>query len=268
METKIPTKEISTICDRMAQLVEEAVGLKPETPWLKKIVTNHSIRKKEIKADKFTFSGGVADCIYYPENYIPGQFGDIGVELGRAIRKTAFFDGALTIRPQETIRATVVGAGNHSMELSGSTITYTEDDFPLRDIPIVKLKLENMDDLVTLPENMKKQISIYQSGNGKQEFAIAFSGISNPSFIEIEKITETLCKGYDEEIQKGSRLIIIIEADIAKAVGLSLKRKVNGKCKIICIDSIHAEEGDYIDIGKPMTAGRVLPVVVKTLIFI
>ena len=36
---------------------------------------------------------------------------------------------------------------------------------------------------------------------------------------------------------------------------------------VVCIDGIHAQGGDYIDIGEPLANGRVVPVVTKTLIF-
>ena len=39
------------------------------------------------------------------------------------------------------------------------------------------------------------------------------------------------------------------------------------KRQVVAIDSIHVEDGEYVDMGKPMMNGMVIPVVVKTLIF-
>ena len=60
-------------------------------------------------------------------------------------------------------------------------------------------------------------------------------------------------------------MIFILENDFAKALGQTIRMITGGKEKVICIDGIRAEDGDYIDIGKPI--GDVLPVVVKTLVF-
>ena len=37
--------------------------------------------------------------------------------------------------------------------------------------------------------------------------------------------------------------------------------------KIICIDGIYCESGDFVDLGEPIVSGKVIPVIVKTLIF-
>ena len=36
---------------------------------------------------------------------------------------------------------------------------------------------------------------------------------------------------------------------------------------VICIDSVQVEQNDFVDMGKPLVDGLVIPVVVKTLIF-
>lgn len=263
----IKEEQIEKICDRMAELIEEAVGFRNKTMWVSEMKTNHGLKIRDYRNAIFTFSGGVADCIYHPEKYVCGQFGDIGVALGKAIRKSIFFSYVKTIVPQETIRATVVGAGNHSMELSGSTITYTEDDFPQQDIPVIKVKLQSMDDVTDVPEKIRNQMRILKDGNEVENIAVAFEGFPNPDFYQVEQIADSICKGLQEEINNKKRLIIIVEVDFGKALGLAINRRVRGKSKIICIDNVHVEEGDYIDIGKPVANGRVLPVIVKTLIF-
>ena len=36
---------------------------------------------------------------------------------------------------------------------------------------------------------------------------------------------------------------------------------------VVALDSIHVEQNDYMDLGRPLMDGLVVPVVVKTLIF-
>ena len=64
---------------------------------------------------------------------------DIGIILGRAIRQSKIFEQKKVIESAETIRATVVGAGSHTTEVSGSTITYISKTLPIRNIPVLKL---------------------------------------------------------------------------------------------------------------------------------
>ena len=47
------------------------------------------------------------------------------------------------LQSNETIRATVVGAGSHTAEISGSTIAYREQILPIKNIPILKLAKED-----------------------------------------------------------------------------------------------------------------------------
>ena len=122
----------------MVKLLEESVGLRPPGDFYDIIVTN-----KGLKLDRtipcISFSGGVADYIYQEAADNVFQFGDVGILLGRAIASSLMTQQMTVARAAETIRATVVGAGSHTTEISGSTITYTEESFPIKNIPILKL---------------------------------------------------------------------------------------------------------------------------------
>ena len=77
-------------------------------------------------------------------------------------------------------------------------------------------------------------------------------------------MADAVCAGAEGSDQ--SVLIIITEADIGKALGQALKRRIKNR-DFICVDGISCSDGDFIDIGEPLAHGKVLPVIVKTLIF-
>jgi len=71
----------------------------------------------------------------------------------------------------------------------------------------------------------------------------------------------------NEILELNSPLIIIVENDIAKVLGQTLKAQLGYKKDVVCIDSVMVENGDYIDIGNSIANGKVVPVIVKTLLF-
>ncbi len=202
------------------------------------------------------FSGGVAEFIYQSLNINAlsdiSQFGDIGPLLGQSIRKIFKVDATdYVLASKEKIRATVIGAGNHSLHISGSTVVIDEDAIPLKNLPVLYLNDTEID---TMEKELIKKIALFPS----QIPAIAFKGKNSPSYSDVKQLANAILNGlknYHEKI-----LVILVETDFAKALGLTLKR-LAPDLKIICLDSIHTNDGDYIDIGKPI--GSVVPVVEK-----
>ncbi|MDM8312795.1 Reactivating factor of Adenosylcobalamin-dependent ethanolamine ammonia lyase [Clostridium cadaveris] len=265
----IATKEkLMPIVEEMVHFLEESVGVREKSSLFDVVVTNKTIGlKKEIHC--ISFSGGVADYVYYDgpiDDYF--KYGDIGILLGQKIRESEMFKKLKVVRSIETIRATVVGAGSHTTEISGSTITYTKENFPIKNLPILKLSEEDESSGSEVLKNaIKTKLDWFKLENDVQRVAIAINGKKNPSFIEVQDIAKGMVGGLEEFIERELPLIIIVENDMAKVLGQAIYALLNFKKDVVCIDGIKVENGDYIDIGKPIAEGKVLPVVIKTLVF-
>ena len=259
--------ELDKLMKRTTSIIDEVLGFKPISPMLEKMLVGNDL-KRNYKIDYVIFSGGVADYIYNNESDDLFKFNDIGPLLGMCIKECSVISKDKIKKGSETIRATVVGAGIHTTELSGSTITYSPGILPLRNIPILKLFGNNQEeDYGILDKVIEQKINWYLLENEIQQLAIAFKGLKNPSFEMVQFIAKKIIKGMHKLIINNKLIIVVIENDFAKVLGQTIYRLLNGKCKIICIDSVKLDNGDYIDIGKPVADGRVVPIIIKTLVF-
>lgn len=214
---------------------------------------------KVLTADKVMFSGGVSEFVYsYNDvNEISElmEYGDIGPLLGWSIRNIFQEHKLKIIEPKEKIRATVIGAGSHSMAISGSTIVFDDEILPVKNVPIVKLSEGSKGIIIN---NIINKTKLYENSN----IALAFKGEKSPSYEEVKAIGGTIVEALKN---RSDPIIVIVENDFAKALGQTIKNIVNDSKKVICIDGIKVENGDYVDIGKSISS--VVPVVIKTLIF-
>jgi ethanolamine utilization protein EutA len=267
MGQKVTPADLQPVIDEMVKLLEESVGLREQDDFYPTILTHKGL-KLDQSIPCISFSGGVADCIQdeLPDDVF--KYGDIGILLGRAIADSPLTKQLIVAPSIETIRATVVGAGSHTTEISGSTITYTEDSFPIKNIPILKLAYKDESGSSDqLAEAITEKLNWYKLNNDLQRVAIAVEGKKNPSFTELQKYAEGLYRGMKQLIEREYSLVIIVHHDMAKALGQALYALLGYQKDVICIDSIQVDNGDYIDIGKPIADGKVLPVVIKTLVF-
>ncbi|WP_129599599.1 ethanolamine ammonia-lyase reactivating factor EutA [Anaerophilus nitritogenes] len=263
---KIKKDDLKKITDQMAQVIEEVIGVKEKSSALDLMITDHDLRR-DYSIDYVSFSGGVADCIKkdYKELF---SYGDIGILLGKSILESEVMDKKDIYESAETIRATVVGAGTHTTDISGSTITFTEKVLPLKNIPILKLtEEEERMPFEKLSDIIAQKLKWFHLEDEKQQVALSFKGMKNSSFEDIQNISKGIIKGMDSIIKMNGPLIVIVENDMAKVLGQTLKNQLHFKKDVVCIDSIKVENGDYIDIGNSLANGKVVPVIVKTLLF-
>ena len=188
--------------------------------------------------------------------------------MGRSIRNNPNFAKARQIEASQTIRATVVGAGTYTMNLSGSTIYYSRGIFPLKNTPVYKLPAE-VEAAIFKGEGepLMEGLKWFMSQSSSSQIILAVKGPHNPTFQTLELAAGCLIKSADAVLPPDAPLIVISEEDIAKALGIAMSNASDKRRKIASIDSVSVEDGDYLDIGSPLMDGLVVPVIVKTLLF-
>lgn len=243
----VTEEDLAPVARMLAEALEMAAGLRPATELLSRLRTaelGHS-QGCHVENAVISFSGGVADCI---ETHHPSfAFGDMGPILGRAIRESRLCQGDYRLGA-ETIRATVIGAGCHSAQLSGSTVYLQNVPLPLKNRPVVAVS----EDELTV-QGIRGKLA------GQDTLSVlALPGFADAPYSRIKELARVIAEAVPDPI------LVCVEQDMAKALGQAIALCRGGDAGILCIDRVRLKNGDYLDVGNPI--GPALPVVVKTLI--
>ena len=241
--------DLQPVAELLTQALEMAAGLREPTELLEQLWTEEVGEKRAAVGGKdpvLSFSGGVADCI---QRDLPwSEFGDMGPILGRTIRASRLCQGEYRLGDQ-TIRATVIGAGCHSAQLSGSTVFYRNVTFPMKNLPVAKV--EDGFDSGKISETLTQQEA--------DRVVLALPGIQAPAYDQVKAMASAIAEGFGSQ-----PVIVALEQDMAKALGHALALVLPPDREILCIDNVRMDAQSYLDVGAPV--GYALPIVVKTLI--
>ena len=239
--------QLEALAQTLTAALETAAGLRSETHLLNQLWTREltgPMWSSPPANTVISFSGGVADCI---ETHRPATaFGDMGSALGQAIRQSRLCQGEY-ILGRHTIRATVIGAGCHSAQLSGSTVYHRNIRFPLKNLPIIVPETFR-------PEDLRRRFAEQDAVS-----VLALPGIPGADYSQVSALADTLAQCLPP-----GPVYITTRFDIAKALGQALALRLGSDRPVLCLDGLSPEEGSYLDVGHPI--GPALPVVIKTLI--
>ncbi len=263
--TVIGQEDIVKIAGRLADSLLEAIMGTTESATTNDLMMTPSL-KLPVTVDEVTFSGGVAEFIYEREDQ---DFGDLGRYLAEEIRRRMTRSGLELGRPEHMIRATVIGAGQSSLRVSGSTTFLSPGiDLPIRNVPVIEPHLtingSVQENVRTAIENALKRFDLR---DGDDEFVLAFNGSVKPSYSFLSEFGKGLVAALPRTVRKNKSILLCFSDDVGNSVGNVMKRETGVASDVLSIDEIHLHEGDFVDIGRPVIEGVVVPVIVKTLVF-
>jgi ethanolamine utilization protein EutA (predicted chaperonin) len=218
--------------------------------------------------DSVMFSGGVSEFIYNREKT---SFGDLGPLIADEIHRRMPDLGMLVMEPTARIRATVIGASQYTIQVSGNTIFITpQDAVPVRNVPVVAPEFAlDVDDLSqeAVKEATLNALRRLDLLNARQPVAIAFHWQGSATFLRLQSFSQGLVQGLKDILDKGHPLVLVNDGDIGGIVGLHFQEELQIPNSIISIDGIALNDFDYIDIGALIQSSGSVPVVIKSLIF-
>ena len=214
--------------------------------------------------DIVVFSGGVSEYIYAKEHL---DFGDLGKKFGEKIRERASTLPMELREPHERIRATVMGAAQYTLQVSGNTIFISRNKvLPLRNLQVVKVRITEGPTVESVRNAIRKSFELHDI-TGEESNQIALAIDLPPETSPTSSLIESLSNGISSvwrEVFASRPLVIIFDMDIAKLVGSSFVQDFVG---LVVVDGIAVGDLDYVDIGSEIEHSQTVPVVLKNLVF-
>lgn len=215
-----------------------------------------------------TVSGGVSEYVHKREQT---SYGDIARPLGDAIRQRLEDETDYQIKdPGQGIRATVIGASQFTVQVSGKTIYLPDESIlPLHNIPVINPHL----DLTTEVIDVDAVITGIREGLSKMDLspssaaALMMAWGGDPSYERLHALAQGIYRAMAQQGKREAPLILVVDGDVGRLLGRILHKELGLNSGFISLDGIELKELDFIDLGQKITPPGVIPVVIKSLLF-
>jgi ethanolamine utilization protein EutA len=259
------------IVERMTDLLYAMIERKPPDPLTERLLVTDWWKSEAegVKLDGVTFSGGVAEYVFGREKE---KFGDLGSDLAQSIRRS-LIDKRLEATvwdPGQGIRATVIGAAQFTVQVSGNTITIAHPErLPLRNLPVLACRFPMAEEID--PEEVTKLTSLALANadleDGAGPVALSFAWDGTPDYQRLSSVARGIAAGVPKTLASDHPLVLVIDGDIGMTLGRILTQELTPGADVIALDGIQLKEFDYIDIGELIQPTDVVPVIIKSLLF-
>jgi ethanolamine utilization protein EutA len=252
--------DLAAVGEHMAQAVADAVGGRPDlflTPLL----------ELPARVDGVVVSGGVSVYLHGRETR---EFGDLGPSLAAGLKRRfdeGVFPGPLRAG-EEAIRATVVGASEHTVQLSGLT-GYISDpgaSLPRRNLPVAHVPAAEIDE-AALAASIQRAFESRDLADPDREAVLALTWRGAPRYCRIAALARAVVAGLGDRAVVGRTVYLLVDGDIALTVGRILVDELGVGASLVVLDGIELRAFDHVDLGRPRPISGNVPITIKSLAF-
>jgi ethanolamine utilization protein EutA len=262
---RVSDNEVEQLVDRLADAIIEMIKGPPTSALAKALLLTEPPDDWPVP-HCVTFSGGVSEYLFKRENQ---SFGDIARPLAERIRR-AFNEGRIAVPmmdPGQGIRATVIGASQFTVQLSGKTIHLSAHvALPVRNVPVTfpALELGERVDAVAVTKAITLAFERMDEDAG-HAVALGIRWRGEPHYQRLRNLAAGIAQAIDP--QAAAPLILMIDRDVGRLLGHILEHELGVTRGVVSIDGLQLREFDYVDIGERVEPSQVVPVVIKSLLF-
>jgi ethanolamine utilization protein EutA len=259
------------LADRMAEIVVAMIDRRAPDDLMRHLLVTEPwpAHVLDEPIDAMTFSGGVAEYLYGRET---SRFGDLGHELAHELRHALAHrkGGAAVWDPGQGIRATVIGAAQFSVQISGNTITIADPEkLPLQNLPVMACGFSLGDQVSpdAVAAGVREALKHSDREDGSGPMALAFPWRGDPLHARLHAVARGVCDALPKTIAMGLPLVLLIDGDVGMSLGRIIRHETAPGAHVISIDGVQLKQFDYVDIGRVIDVTNVVPIIIKSLLF-
>ncbi len=254
------------LAECLAQIVLDQIIDAPLDPLGQALLLTDALQRVK-RPQAISFSGGVSEYLYHRES---AEFGDIAKNLANAL--LMLFRARLAvpvIESRQGIRATVIGASQFAVQVSGKTIFFSHPGhLHIHNIPVVHVR-EHFPHRSSAAEWAAAILEALNRHDlaANARLALAFSWNAPPEYNQLRACAEGIHKVLYTAPKREDLLLLVIDGDVGRSLGCLLREELHVTTPLISLDNLHLQDFDYVDVGGFIDPPGVVPVIIKSLVF-
>ena len=257
---RVADEALDRLADAIAsRIADAAAGSRPDDALAGELPAAPGLQR-------IVLSGGVAE-------YLDGRettgHGDLGPALARALRDRLTRLGVPLEAAPERIRATVIGASQFTLQLSGNTIHLSGAiELPIHNVPVVAIEVVGEPiDAAAVASSIERRVGQLDLAERDEPVAVAVAWSGEPRYAQLRALADGIATAHRASPRGGAPLVVVLEADVGASLGAILRDEVGLADAVIAIDGVELSDLDFVDIGEVIRPANVVPVVIKSLVF-